>query len=205
MWAFITLVACLAIFAIITLIYKRCARCFRRLKACSVDDSREAAIEVFLICASAYLPLWGGSFFLSLTDLPSGSVGKYATSFVASGEVLLIACAIIGPLIYIIGRKYGKFFGPLTVQFPYNIPFTIFIVVIWLFAGGVAFGTKAGELYEKKIFADAALSILSVSMTLTAIAVLYFATVLSNCIEKLDPGQLMHDEQERFVKEFGRG
>ena len=178
-----------------------CARCFRRFTACAREDYYQAAIEVAVICMSAFVPLWAGLGLFSMAKRP-GSAAKYAFSLMTSGEMLLIACAIIGPLIYVITRKYGKFADPLTLRFPYGTGFSLMIVVIWFIAGGVFVSKKASDLYGAELFDDDAMWNLSAGITIAAVAILYIATVFRNCMDRIDPGPLMHDEQEKFVKDF---
>ncbi|MGO8866363.1 MAG: hypothetical protein ACLQME_07680 [Alphaproteobacteria bacterium] len=183
-----------------------CTRCFRRLKACAAEDFLQAAVEVGVICFSAFLPLIAGLVIFPLTNVPHATA-RYEYSFLTSGDMLLICCAIIGPLIYVVTRKYGKFIDPLTIRFPYSTGFSLIIVVIWFIAGGVFVAKKSFDLYVAgpNFFDDNAMWWLSVIITVIAIGHLYMATVFRNCLDRIDPGDLMHDDQEEFVKDFGNG
>ncbi len=174
----------------------------RRFAVCDDDDFRQANVEVSIVCISAFLPLWAGAGFFSMTTR-AGATAEFAWHFFISGELLLIACAIIGPLIYIITRKYGKFTAPLSLRFPYSTGFSILIVLIWFIAGGIFVSKRASDLYHAQILDDGAMLGLSIVITVAALAILYLATLFRNSIDRLDPGKLMHDEQERFVKDYG--
>jgi hypothetical protein len=178
------------------------ARPFRRFADCGQEDYAQAAIEVFIICVSAFLPLWAGIGFFAMTQL-KGSVQTYSNSFMTSGEMFLIACGLIGPLIYIITRKYGRFNDPLTLRFPDSTGFSVFIVLIWFISGCVFVSNKAGEVFKTDVFDDAAIWDLSLAITVVAIAVLYFATAFRNSMDRVDAGRIMHDDQESFVRDFG--
>jgi len=174
----------------------------KRFTDCGSQDYTQAAVEVLIVCISAFLPLWAGMLVFSITDM-TGSVAKYGNSFMMSGEMFSIACAIIGPLIYVVTKKYGHLADPLTLRFPYSTSFSIFIVLIWFTSGCVFVLIKATELFHVEIVDADALWSLSLTVTLAAVAILYFATVFRNFIDRIDAGRLMHDDQERFVKEFG--
>ena len=71
---------------------------FARIRVCSRDDFWQASVEVSIICVSAFLPIWLGLFVLSITTL-LGSTAAFLTSFMTSGDALLIACGIISRMI----------------------------------------------------------------------------------------------------------
>jgi hypothetical protein len=176
-----------------------------RIGECSTEDFRQAAFEVLIICFSAFIPLWAGLGVFSLIRRP-GAVSTYAMSFMTSGEMLLIACAIIGPLVYILTRKYGNLRDPLTLRFPYSMGFSIIILIIWFAAGGVFVVNKLGELYNvANIFDETAMWNLSTWISIASVAILFIATVLRNYMDRMDPGALMHENQEEFVRDFTHG
>ena len=178
-----------------------CARCFRRIAQCNLEDVKLAAIEVAVICISAFVPLWAGMFFFSLTD-QAGSAVSYGNSFMISGEMLLISCAMIGPLIYIVTRKYGKFIDPLTIRFPYSTGFSVVIVMIWFISGGIFISKKATDLRGIHLFADNAMWDLSFVVTAGAVVILLLATIFRNCMDRADPSGMMRADEEQFLRDF---
>lgn len=177
-----------------------------RIGACAAEDFGRAFVEVFVICASAFLPLWAGLGFFLLTKIEHAAK-IYGRTFMESGDILLISCAIIGPLIYILTRRYGNLPAPLTLRFPYSIGFSLIILLIWFIAGGVFVIEKGGAFYPAvaSIFDDNAMIDLSAVIGISTISILYFATVLRNYMERVDPASLMHDDQERFLRDFRNG
>jgi hypothetical protein len=176
-----------------------------RIGECSTEDFRQAGLEVLVVCLSAFIPLWAGMGIFSLTRTP-GAVSTYALSVMTSGEMLLIACAIIGPLIYILTRKYGNLRDPLTLRFPYSTGLSIIILVIWFASGGVFVVNKLGGLYSSpNIFDETAMWDLSEGISIAAVAILFLATVLRNYMDRMDAGALMHADQEEFVRDFTNG
>jgi hypothetical protein len=132
---------------------------FQRFDACSATDFGEAAIEVGVICLSAFIPLWAGLGIFALMTTP-GAVGQYGMSFMTSGEMLLISCAVIGPMLYLLTKKYGNLSDNLTLRFPYSTGFSVLIVLIWFIAGGV-FVVKKVLIGGPIIFDDNAMWYLS--------------------------------------------
>jgi hypothetical protein len=124
-----------------------------------------------------------------------------------SGEMLLISCAIIGPLLYVISKRYGNLEDPLTLRFPYSLAFSLVIITIWFISGGVFTAKKLGSIYVDlaDILDNGAMWNLSAAITLAAILTLYCATVFRNYMDRIDPGSLMHAEQEEFVRDFTNG
>lgn len=179
---------------------------FRRLFSCSAADFTQAGIEVGIVCFSAFLPIWLGVIVLSVTTIV-GSVWDYTASVLTSGEVLLIACGIIGPLIYVITRKYGRLEEPLTLRFPYSAGLSILILLIWLVASVVFVLQKMAGLgvLSANVIDGTAILILSLIVTVGSVVVLYFATVFRNSMDRGDAAGMMHNEQEAFVREFTNG
>jgi hypothetical protein len=179
---------------------------FTRIRACSAEDFSQACIEVMIICISAFLPIWLGLFVLSITTL-LGSMGAFLTSFMTSGDALLIACGIIGPLIYVLTKKYGRLEDPLTLRFPYSPGLSLLILVIWVIAGVVFVLKKMSDLQllSPTVIDKGAIWNLSLFITFGSVTVLYFATVFRNNMDHSDPAVLMHNEQEEFVKDYENG
>lgn len=182
-------------------IWKMLERVKERFAVCEDDDYRQARTEVVLICISAFLPLWAGLGLFTMTKR-KGAAAEFGHHFMASGEMLLIACAIIGPLIYFITRKYGRLADPLTLRFPFSTTFSVMIVLIWFVAGGIFVSKKISDAYQADVFDNDAMWYLSLVVTVAAVLILYFATLFRNSIDRVDPGKLMHDEQEKFVRDF---
>ena len=127
--------------------------------------------------------------------------------FIFSADVLLISCAIIGPLIYVLTRKYGQLAEPLTLRFPYSPGLSALILIVWVIAGVVFVLQKMSDLHllAAAIVNKEAIWHLSLAIALGSITVLYFATVFRNNMEHSDAAVLMHDQQEAFVREFKDG
>lgn len=182
---------------------RRFARLFGRLSTCSPADFRDAAIEVAVICLSAFIPLWAGLGVFALMTIP-GAVARYGVSFMTSGEMLLISCAIIGPTLYVITKRYGNFIDPLTLRFPYSTGFSVIIVMVWFISGGI-FVFKKVMVGTSNVIDAGAMWYLSLGISLISVFILYFATVFRNSMMRADAGALMHEQQEKFVRDFGNG
>jgi hypothetical protein len=176
---------------------------FKRLYDCSREDFAQAGIEVSIVCLSAFLPIWLSLLVWSLTNLQEA----FILSFMTAGDILLISCAIIGPLIYVLTKKHGQVEDPLTLRFPYSPGLSVLILIIWVIAGVVFVLQKTSDLHliSANILNRHAIWDLSIAIAIGSIAVLYFATVFRNNMGHSEPAAIMHDEQEEFVKEYGDG
>jgi hypothetical protein len=173
---------------------------FARLRACSSEDFVEARSEVFVIVLSALLPMWL-CIFLALFSLKVNALTDFVKSYTTTGDALLTSCALIGPLTYVLWRQYGELPSHLTMRFPYGLGLSLSVLAIWAISGS-AFGYSRNA---SPLLNGSSTTLLSLFVLFFSIAVLYFATVLRNNIDRIDASVLMHDEQEDFVKEFTDG
>jgi hypothetical protein len=112
----------------------------RDFRKCSARDFREATQELLITTFFSTMPLWimpllGPIIFK--TDL---SFAHELVSTITGGELFVYCAALVGPLIYIITRRYGEMsddkdtFG-FTIAFPHGVSFVLFSAMICLFAG----------------------------------------------------------------------
>jgi hypothetical protein len=80
---------------------------FRDLKRCRKKDHSEAAKEVASTFVLAIIPVWLGALLMML--IPRASALHYLQEFLASGEVLLVSAALIGPSIYVLTKNTASF------------------------------------------------------------------------------------------------
>jgi len=79
------------------------------------------------------------------------------------------------------------------------------VVIIWFIAGGIFIIKKGNDYYDIDLFENDAMMDLSIYATVFSMFILFLATVFRNSMERIDPGRLMHDDQERFVRDYSSG
>jgi hypothetical protein len=128
---------------------------FGEFHKCSSKDFKEAMIELAVTTVFSTMPLWimpliGPLFFRSHHNFLD-----HVLSTVRGGELFVYCAALVGPLIYIITRRYGDFYRnddnrfSLTIAFPHGMMFVLIASAICIFAG-FAFGLMKNPIFEGK-------------------------------------------------------
>ena len=177
----------------------------RDLRRCRRNDYVEAAKEVFATVLLAVLPVWLGAVVLML--IPRASVRHYVGEFLSSGEALLVAAALLGPIVYMITKKYGDLPKSLTLHFPQGWFFVLLWVVMCMMITAV-FGAQrfyaqavAGSGTDAALFDVPWMQGFSSVILLLAITSLYIVTVFRNFVEDGAAAE-MHSETADFLEEW---
>jgi hypothetical protein len=126
---------------------------FGEFHKCSSRDFKEATIELAVTTVFSTMPLWvmplvGPLFFRSHHNF-----FDHMLSTVRGGELFVYCAALVGPLIYIITRRYGELRDSgkfsLTIAFPHGMMFVLISSAICIFAG-FAFGLMKNPIFEGK-------------------------------------------------------
>jgi hypothetical protein len=180
----------------------------RDFRNCTADDFIEAAKEFVLLTVFAFMPIWLG-FLFSILSRQEGAAQLFISDFLRSGEALLISAALVGPLIYVITRKYGDLPKTLTIIFPQGWLFVGFIAIICVIAAAL-FGfhrttpLQASAPHQStSYFDDNAIKRLSIFVLLAAMSILYLVSVLRNYLER-GAAALMHRDTQEFLREWSR-
>lgn len=169
--------------------------------------SREAKLQAFFETATttifATMPFWIlptlGSFLFS----PRPELNK---SF-SSGEGLIYASVLLGPLIYVLTRRYGRFSfpfkkpirSPLSISFPYGGAFVL-ITAFACFVSGFSFA--ALKTPSHAAFNTDGILLLSYILMICATVVFYLVTAYRNMLEELEkkPEVLVTEQPEQENK-----
>jgi hypothetical protein len=112
---------------------------------CSVHNFRDALTELAVTTLFTTMPLWIMPAVGPLIFKTDASFLQHLISTISSGELFVYCAALVGPLVYIITKRYGEIISEgqrfsLTIAFPRGISFVLVSAVICIFAG-FAFGT----------------------------------------------------------------
>ncbi len=176
-----------------------------RLRECSVQDFEEARSEVLVVVFSALLPIWLG-LLLAFVSLKFDALWSFLKAYATTGDALLTSCALVGPLIYILWKRYGKLPKDLTIRFPYGRGLTASVLAIWVVAGSVFGYSRYSALFASNsalpVPNGTIMSILSILVLGSSILLLFLATVLRNNMETLDGAELMRLSESTFVENW---
>lgn len=114
------------------------------LGECSRKDVGHAFIEVVVTALFSTLPLWLLPLFGHFMFKSNANMLANTYALAKDGELFLYAAACLGPLMFIIARRYGEIrrqntWPSLSIQFPYGMWFLFSILGIGIFCG-LAFG-----------------------------------------------------------------
>lgn len=173
---------------------------------CTRADFAEAAKELAVLIVFAGMPVWLG-FVISALSKGEKSVSMFVLDFLASGEAFLISAALVGPLIYVITRKFGDLPEALTIRFPQGWLFVVVIVVICIIAAALfgfdrVFKQKSAEGSLSSMFDEHAMQIFSFFVLFLSISVVYLIGVLRNYLDRGAP-DIMRNDTASFLKEWG--
>lgn len=194
---------------------------------CSPKDFKEAAVELGITTIFSTLPLWALPLlgpFIFKTDV---SFTEQVVATISGGELLVYCAALVGPLIYIITRRYGEIrsksespsnskfsnrFG-LVIAFPHGTAFILFSAAICLLAGFVfslmknpALSNDATKLNVDGIFwTSIVLYLFSLYCFFSASAYRNaMAPFLSNTQAEPDGAPAARSEEDTFAAEWER-
>ena len=107
---------------------------------CSQADFRQAGAELSITTLFSTMPLWIMPLFGPIIFQTDISFFDHLKSTIQGGELFVYCAALLGPLIYIITRRYGELSRDnhrfsFVIAFPHGLAFIIFSVVICIFAG----------------------------------------------------------------------
>jgi|SRR5581483_4575938 hypothetical protein len=112
----------------------------REFYKCSSEDFREAGIELVVMTFFSTMPLWIMAILGPIIFETQISFLQQLLSTIRGGELFVYCAALIGPLIYIITRRYGETSGDgsrfsIVIAFPHGLAFVLFSALICVFAG----------------------------------------------------------------------
>lgn len=172
---------------------------------CSRDDFMEAAKELCVLIIFAGLPVWLG-LVISLLSKGDGTTAHFLHDFLGSGEALLISAALVGPLIYIITRKYGDLPETLTIRFPQGWLFVVLIAIICVIAAATfgfdrVFRQAATNPCGASVFEESSIRIFSCSILSVSILIVYLVSVLRNYLDR-GAAAIMRTDTQDFLNEW---
>jgi hypothetical protein len=171
---------------------------------CTRDDFVEAAKELFVLVVFAGMPVWLGIIFSALSK--EKSVNVFFLEFLSSGESLLISAALVGPLIYIITRKYGDLPAAFTIRFPQGWLFVVLIAIICvitaaLFGFDRVFRQTSIEHGHSSVFDESSMRAFSFGVLSVSVLIVYLVSVLRNYLDRGAPA-IMRSDTQSFLDEW---
>lgn len=112
----------------------------REFHKCSTDDFKEAWIELLVMTFFSTMPLWIMAIIGPIIFTTTISFSDQLLSTINGGELFVYCAALIGPLIYIITRRYGETAHDeerfsVVIAFPHGLTFVLFSALICVLAG----------------------------------------------------------------------
>jgi hypothetical protein len=167
---------------------------------CTLEDYVDAIKELLTILFFSFMPIWLGLLFASISA--KGTIDGFVKTFLNSGEALLISAGLVGPLIYVLTKKYGDLPRSLTMRFPQGWFFTLSIFAICVIAGAV-FGAERGM--APQTIADQSRStggeLLSKVMLIASIVIVFLVSAIRNHLDRGAP-EAMRADTNRFLREW---
>jgi uncharacterized membrane protein len=176
-------------------------------KNCSRDDFVEAAKELFVLIVFAGMPVWLGLIFSVLSKADKATT-IFFLEFLASGESLLISAALVGPLIYVITRKYGDLPEAFTIRFPQGWLFVVLIAIICVIAAATfgfdrVFRQAATDHGRSSVFDESSIRMFSLCTLFISVAIVYLVSVLRNYLDRGAPA-IMRSDTQSFLDQWGK-
>src|ERR1043166_5657528 len=176
---------------------------------CSRRDLGEAFVEMLIMTFFSTMPLWIMPLVGPIIFRTQVSFVENVLSTIKGGELFVYCAALVGPLIYIITRRYGEVENKngrfsLAIAFPHGVAFVLFSALICVFAG------FAFSLMRNPIFAanDAAVQLNVTGIFWASIAIYIFslycffsASAYRNAMTGFV--QNTHVEEDRFAIAWG--
>jgi hypothetical protein len=111
----------------------------RESNKCSPTDFRDAFIELSITTIFSTLPIWFPWFWSSLIQ-SNLSFSDQLRGTIRGGELMVYCAALVGPLVFIISKRYGERRQepgfPFVIAFPHGIEFVVGSALICIFASG---------------------------------------------------------------------
>jgi hypothetical protein len=175
----------------------------RDLSYCRQRDYIEASKEVTVTVLCSTVALWLGLIFAWVS--PTYLVSRYLTTFVLSGEFLLLSTALVGPIFYIITKRYGSDLpAPSSRHFLQGWFFTLLALCVCLIAAAI-FGynriSSPGTEIERGQLSFGPMVTLSLIIFVISTITLFLVITIGNFMEDGAVG-LMHDDTQSYVREF---
>lgn len=176
----------------------------KELAHCNAEDFSEAATELFIVMFFSFMPLWLGTF---IAPALSGwaNVPNMWWQFLTSGDALLLASAIAGPLIYALFRRYGELPKSLTLRFPYGKYIAISLIAVCVIAAAIYGGNGASassQVDSSGLSAPNSIMILYSVFLLTFSIILFFLTSsFRNRLSRAAP-EIMRASDTEFLREW---
>jgi hypothetical protein len=160
------------------------------------------AKEVFWIALFGLMPLW-----LALVILRAYGFeppGRFFIEFIQGGDLLIVAAAIIGPLMYPLLKQYGET-EAVTAPFPMNWIFVAGILLISVLASGFFYLLKgshltgATQLYklDREYISQISYVCCTCSFVLT-----FFIVSLRNLMDRIDVPRYFRSDTEQLIEDW---
>lgn len=183
-----------------------------RLGEVSTESCRQALSETITTTLFATVPFW----LLPVLGYFIFRPRPLFTDTLRHGEGLIYASVLLGPLVYVITRRYGRFnlvfsekktvASPLTMSFPYGGTFVIVTAFTCLIAGvSFALLQRTGPidpgLYQQGV------GLLSCILIFGATLIFFLVAAYSNMLDDLEKNttEMVVEEQPRQEDEFVSG
>lgn len=174
---------------------------FGSLHLCRWTDHRAASRELALSLLISLLPVLAILFIYGFFGAEISFAHRF-DSFIASGELLLVGCAVVGPLCYTSIKTY-RHGGNDNFEFPHKLAFLIAYILIVIVFTAAFVAIDLSKFTQLELSPGPRFATLSVFVLITSVTLVYMSLLYRNAIE-YRPGQAMIDDTERFVQEWGR-
>jgi hypothetical protein len=108
-------------------------------RKCSRQDFRDAATELFVTTFFTTMPLWIMPLLGPVIFKTEASFTDQLLSTIKGGELFVYCAALVGPLIYIIAKRYGEIKNEdkfsVVIAFPHGLLFVLFSALLCVIAG----------------------------------------------------------------------
>jgi uncharacterized membrane protein len=177
-------------------------------RKCSSRDFRDAASELVITTAFTTMPLWLMPLLGPIIFKTDVRFSDQFLSTVDGGELFVYCAALIGPLIYIITRRYGEVINEenrfsVVIAFPHGFTFVFFSALICVFAG-IIFSlmknpvlTSHAEAIE---FNQSGIFWASILVYAFSLYCFFFASAYRNAMSSFVNDE--HSEEDAFSREW---
>lgn len=162
-----------------------------------IQNFGDACVELISIFLFGFMPIWLSILFSWLS--PEGTVVAFLNRFFSSGEALLMSSALVGPLVYVIFKRYGDLPKKLTLRFPFGWFYMSLIFLICVITAGV-FGYNSATSESDKILSEN-MRFLSVTILAVSLTILFLVSTIRNFMER-GPTKIMHDDTVKFLESW---
>lgn len=177
-----------------------------QVRSCQRDSLIEARNEVIATVFASTVPVWLGAF-LALLISKQGGPGTVLLDFLQGKEGLLLAAALVGPMMYVITKGYGELPRPFTIKFPHALFITLAVALVWTIAAAifavsstVETGTASSSASNLVHINETAMIWVSSITLCVSIALMFAVSALRNDIPRAD--NAMHEQDEDFLERW---